>query len=84
MTTLAQIAEVAEIAPSTLHAYFPSKQDILFVEGTAMYDSIRDRVIERPPGETFVDAMQGWVSSILPELVAAESTRIPCNVVSDH
>ena len=46
-TTLAQIAEVAEIAPSTFFNYFPSKVDIVFGLTDAMIDSARDRIVER-------------------------------------
>jgi AcrR family transcriptional regulator len=75
-TTLAQIAEAAEVAPSTLHAYFPAKEDIIFVAHAAMYESIRHRIIDRPAGETFGVAVSAWVATGLPDLVAADAAYV--------
>jgi AcrR family transcriptional regulator len=70
-TTLAQIAEAAEIAPSTLYAYFPSKEDIVFSEHPGLRDSIRSRIVERPGDETLSEAMLAWVSNVVPERILA-------------
>jgi AcrR family transcriptional regulator len=70
-TTLAQIAEAAEIAPSTLYAYFPSKEDIVFSEHPGLRDSVRTRIVERPPDETLSGAMLAWVSTVVPERILA-------------
>jgi AcrR family transcriptional regulator len=70
-TTLAQIADAAEIAPSTLYAYFPSKEDIVFSEHPGLRESIRTRIIERPADETLSEAMLTWVSTVVPERLTA-------------
>ncbi len=75
-TTLAQIAEAAEIAPSTLHAYFPSKEDIVFSAHPSLRESIRTRVVDRPSGETVSEAMLSWVSTVLPERLAADGADV--------
>ena len=65
-TTLTQIAEAAEVAPSTLHAYFPSKDDVVFDTLDAACESARERVVARPAEQTAVAALQSWVSAELP------------------
>jgi AcrR family transcriptional regulator len=72
-TTLVDIAGAAEIAPSTLYAYFPSKGDILFDHLTNVVASARSRFLSRPEGVSTVDALEQWLSDDLPEL--AETDR---------
>jgi len=71
-TTLAQIAEAAEVVPSTLHAYFPSKDDIVFTRLDATCESARRRILERPGGETVVAALQAWLSEDMPRISGAD------------
>lgn len=75
-TTLAEIAEVAEIGPSTLYAYFPSKDDILFSTHDTIRMSARTRIVERPTGESVADAMRVWIADKLPPLVGTDSVTI--------
>ncbi len=60
-TTVADIAEAAEISPRTVAMYFPAKQDIAlsrFSDGVAgLTEAIRDR----RPGETVHDAFGRWL-----------------------
>src|ERR1700678_372370 len=60
-TTVADIAEAAEVSPRTVAMYFPAKQDIAlsrFSDGVAgLTDAIRDR----RPGETAHDAFGRWL-----------------------
>jgi AcrR family transcriptional regulator len=60
-TTVADIAEAAEVSPRTVAMYFPAKQDIAlsrFTDGVAgLIDAIRDR----RPGETVHDAFGRWL-----------------------
>jgi AcrR family transcriptional regulator len=67
-TTLAHIADAAEISSSTLHAYFPSKEDILFSRHDAMRESIRTRILKRPESETATEALAAWISEDVPQL----------------
>jgi AcrR family transcriptional regulator len=75
-TTLAQIAEAAEIAPSTLHAYFPAKEDILFSGQDEARDSARTRILERPASETLAEALLAWITDIVPELFGADGEAL--------
>jgi AcrR family transcriptional regulator len=60
-TTIADIAEAAEVAPRTVAMYFPAKQDIAlsrFSDGVAgLSAALRDR----QPGETLHDVFGRWL-----------------------
>lgn len=72
-TTLTQIAAAAEIAPSTLHTYFASKDDIIFGPHEAVRASVTTRIHDRPQSETLSDALRVWTSEVLPTLLNSES-----------
>jgi AcrR family transcriptional regulator len=60
-TTVADIAEAAEVSPRTVAMYFPAKQDIAlsrFSDGAA---SLTDAIRDRRPGETVHDAFGRWL-----------------------
>jgi AcrR family transcriptional regulator len=67
-TTLAEVAEAAEVALSTIFNYFRGKPDIVFAVLDALVASAQDRVVERPEGETATHAVLAWVRDVLPEL----------------
>src|SRR5439155_19204569 len=74
-TTLTQIAEAAEVAPSTLHAYFPSKDDILFAMLDAARESVRQRLAVRPAEETTVMTLQAWLVEGRPQNPGVDPAR---------
>jgi AcrR family transcriptional regulator len=63
-TTLADIAEAANVAPRTIFAYFESKDDILLCGERAFMDELKHRLDERPPGTTTVDAIREFLSQM--------------------
>jgi AcrR family transcriptional regulator len=67
-TTLTLIAEGAEIAPSTLHGYFASKEDIVFSVYDDLRESVHARILNRPNDETLSQAMLAWTSEVLPQI----------------
>jgi Transcriptional regulator len=67
-TTLAQIANDADVAPSTFFNYFPTKVDIVFCVFDAVIESARTRIAERPEGETAMHAIAAWLREDLPEV----------------
>jgi AcrR family transcriptional regulator len=67
-TTLAEVAEEAEVALSTIFNYFPGKLDIVFAVLDALIDSAQERIVARPEGETATHAVLAWVRDVLPEL----------------
>jgi AcrR family transcriptional regulator len=66
-TTLAEIAEAAEVAPRTIFAYFESKEDILLCGERSFLDDLKRRLDERPAGTTTVDALREFLSQIPPQ-----------------
>jgi AcrR family transcriptional regulator len=65
-TTLADIADAADVSPRTIFAYYESKEDILFCEEGAFIDRLRQMLDERPPGTTTVDAIRELFATIEP------------------
>ena len=63
-TTLAEIAEEADVAPRTIFAYFESKEDILLCEEGNFLNDLRRRLEERPEGTTTVDAIRAFLASM--------------------
>jgi AcrR family transcriptional regulator len=76
-TTLVQIADAAEIAPSTFFNYFSSKVDIVFDPFDAVIASARERLLNRPADEPATTALLAWVAEDLHEVEApyAEALR---------
>jgi AcrR family transcriptional regulator len=65
-TTLADIAEAADVSPRTIFAYYESKDDILFCEEGAFMDRLKQMLEERPAGNTTIDAIREFFASIEP------------------
>jgi len=63
-TTLAEIAEAADISPRTIFGYFQSKEDILFCEESGQIEKVEEALEHRPPGTTTVDALREFISSM--------------------
>jgi AcrR family transcriptional regulator len=75
-TTLAEIAAAAEVAPSTLHAYFPSKDDLVFSRHASIIESAKERVLSRPPSESVADGIKAWCESDLPALAETDDQQV--------
>src|SRR3989440_9766897 len=69
-TTTAQIADAAEVSPSTFFKYFPTKADVVFSLFDAVIVSADGRLRERREGETAADALVAWIGEDLPEVEA--------------
>jgi AcrR family transcriptional regulator len=63
-TTLADIADAADVSRRTIFAYFESKEDILFCDEPLLYERLEQTLTQRPPGATTVDALREFVSSV--------------------
>jgi AcrR family transcriptional regulator len=72
-TTVADIAEAADVAPRTFFAYFPSKEDVLFADFDETSEALVARLRDRLPGETTFDALRAWITGLLPDLEADEN-----------
>jgi AcrR family transcriptional regulator len=64
-TTLPQIAERANVAPRTVSAYFPAKEELVFPEHDEGFSALSARLAERPEGETFVEGLRDWIVAVL-------------------
>jgi AcrR family transcriptional regulator len=69
-TTIIQIADAADVAPSTVFKYFPTKVAIVFSLLDAIIESATIRISNRPAGEPAADALIAWLSEDLPRVEA--------------
>src|SRR3954447_19165864 len=60
-TTLAEIADAADVSTRTIFGYFQSKEDILFCDEPAFYDGLKEALENRPDGVTTVDALREFL-----------------------
>jgi AcrR family transcriptional regulator len=60
-TTIAQIAEAAEVSPRTVSSYFPEKEELVFPDKDAMLASVSEAMEERAEGEVATDALRRWL-----------------------
>jgi AcrR family transcriptional regulator len=66
-TTLAEIAEAANISTRTIFAYFQSKEDILFCDEPAVFEQLKQTLEHRPSGVTTIDALRDFLASMGPQ-----------------
>src|SRR6187551_1065132 len=67
-TTVDDIALRADIAPRTFFRYFPTKESVLFHDSDAKLNTIRERLSERPAGESAAEAIVGLLASMAEDL----------------
>jgi AcrR family transcriptional regulator len=60
-TTLAEIADAADVSTRTIFAYFESKEDILFCDDPAFHEALKEALDTRPNGVTTVDALREFL-----------------------
>jgi AcrR family transcriptional regulator len=60
-TTIAQIADAADVSPRTVSAYFPEKEALAFPEAQERFDGLADFLRGRPEGQLATDALRAWV-----------------------
>lgn len=65
-TTIAEIAEAADVSPRTIFAYFQSKEDIVFCDEPSFHEQLKQKLEQRPSGSTTVDALRDFISTVEP------------------
>src|ERR1700722_7369473 len=71
-TTLAEIAEAADVSPRTIFSYFDSKEEILMSEESEFVVKLQGMLDARPAGVTTVDAIRDFLASLPPPDEAAQ------------
>jgi len=69
-TTIAQIADAADVSPRTVSAYFPAKEDLLFPHQEQAFQQLEQRLAERPPGQWATDALRAWIAELFEQVDA--------------
>ena len=63
-TTIADIAEAADVAPRTFFSYFPSKEAVVFHNVDRDLEGLAAALRDRLPGETAFDALRRWIDGM--------------------
>ena len=64
-TTVAEIAEAADVSPRTFFTYFPAKEDVLFADAQDRIDRLQDALAKRAPDESLLDALRRAAREVL-------------------
>jgi AcrR family transcriptional regulator len=63
-TTIADIAEKADIAPRTFFSYFPSKDDVVFHDFSEKHAELESWLRDREPGTNAFDALRAGIEGM--------------------
>jgi TetR/AcrR family transcriptional regulator, regulator of mycofactocin system len=75
-TTIADIAEAADVAPRTFFAHFPSKEAVVFHDVDRTLDGLAATLRDRPPGETTFDALRRFVEAMVDDASGSRDEAI--------
>ncbi|MFI1997065.1 TetR family transcriptional regulator [Actinoplanes sp. NPDC020271] len=76
-TTVDQIAEAAEVSPSTFFRYFPAKEDVILVDDydPMLAEAVRAQPLDVPPIEAIRRAMREVFARLTPDVWESERRR---------
>jgi len=60
-TTIAQIAEAADVSPRTVSTYFPAKEELVFDLNGDMKERLAESIRQRPSGQNTMEALRTWI-----------------------
>jgi AcrR family transcriptional regulator len=85
-TTIADIADAADIAPRTFFSYFPSKDDVVFYDFEQKREMIAAWLRDREPGTNTIDALRAGWQTMQSEVEAShlEEKRLRKCLVDDN
>lgn len=84
-TTVADIAEAADIAPRTFFAYFPSKEAVVFGDFDETFGALEARLRERPGAETTFESLRAWIGELIERDTGGEERdAVRRKLVSDN
>ena len=82
-TTVADIAEAADVSPRTFFTYFPAKEEVLFAGTQDRLKRVHVALAERAPGESFLDALRRAARDVLAQpTFQAEGQRTHMQLVA--
>jgi AcrR family transcriptional regulator len=64
-TTVADIADAADVSPRTFFTYFETKEAVVFHDFEELFERLRAQLDERPPGATTFDALRSWAAALV-------------------
>jgi len=64
-TTIADIAEAADISPRTFFSYFSAKEEAVFQKFDMAYEEFSRALRERPQGTTALEALRSWIETFI-------------------
>jgi AcrR family transcriptional regulator len=75
-TTIADIAEAADIAPRTFFGYFRSKEDVAFADFPADFEALAGRLRDRDENETAIEALRSFIAEALEQANLADEREL--------
>jgi len=75
-TTIADIAEAADVAPRTFFSYFASKEAVVFHNVDRDMDALAAALRNRLPGENAFDALRRWIDGMFDQWLAEEDQAL--------
>lgn len=63
--TVKEIADAADVSPTTVFAHFPTKESLVFDEDPQQQADLVAAVRERPPGQSILDALEAHLGKEL-------------------
>jgi AcrR family transcriptional regulator len=75
-TTIADIAEAADVAPRTFFSYFPSKEAVVFHNVDRDLDGLASALQDRLPGESAFDALRRWIDTMFDNWMGEEDEAL--------
>jgi AcrR family transcriptional regulator len=64
-TTIAAIAERADVAPRTVTVHFPTKEELLFDYEPFRLEALVERLESRQQNESALEALRGWMAATM-------------------